>query len=72
MSDKFQHSVINLLKCMESAEVVANSNPSTQETEAGRSPSSRPSCLKSEFQESQSYTEKSFCCEKQQNKTKNE
>ena len=40
-------------------------NPSTQETKAGRSLSSRPAGLQSEFQDSQGYTEKS-CLKKKQ------
>jgi hypothetical protein len=46
-------------------------NPSTQEAEAeaGRFLSSRPAWSTSEFQDSQSYTEKP-CLEKKQNKTK--
>jgi hypothetical protein len=44
-------------------------NPNTQEAEAGRFLSSRPTGLLSKFQDSQSYTEKS-CLEKQKQKQK--
>jgi hypothetical protein len=42
-------------------------NPSTREAEAGGFLSSRPSCLQSEFQDSQDYTEKP-CLEEPKNK----
>jgi hypothetical protein len=49
--------------------VVAHAfNPSTWEAETGRFLSSRPAWSKSEFQDSQGYTEKP--CLKKQNKTK--
>jgi hypothetical protein len=44
-------------------------NPNTWEAEVGRFLSSRPSCLQSEFQDSQGYTEKP--CLKKQNKQTN-
>jgi hypothetical protein len=51
--------------------VVAHTfNPSTWEAEAGRFRSSRPAWSKSEFQDSQDYTEKP-CLEKPKNKQTN-